>query len=111
MRRALIVTGLIIGLLIGAYFGFVGMLANAHDGYSESDAFRDYALWFFVYIPAGGALGYSVGRLNALLLDYMRQSLGVGIGTTALFIMTVVLTVLVTSSVLALGFVFYPLGY
>jgi len=61
MRRLLIVTGLVIGILIGAFFGFFGMLANVHDGYSESDALRDYALWFLLYLPAGGVLGYSVG--------------------------------------------------
>jgi len=106
------IMGLAIGILIGALFGFLGMLANAHDGYSNSDAFRDYALWLFVYIPAGGVLGYSLGRLNALMLDYMRRSLGVVLGTTALFLMTIVATVLVTYSAAAIGlWMFYPLGY
>lgn len=111
MRKALIITGVVVGLLIGVLFAFLAMLANVHDGYTQVDAVRDYALGLFAYIPVNGMLGYWVGRLNAALLAYMRRSAG-GLGTASLFIMTVVITVFVTVSV-SMGAIvlFYPIGY
>lgn len=112
MRKALVIAGLVMGLLVGLFSGFIAMLANAHDGYTQSDAIRDYALWFLVYIPAGGFLGYSVGRLHAVAIDYMRQSVGARIGAISLVIMTIFLSALAVWSLLALClWLFYPLGY
>ena len=112
MRKALIITGLVTGLTVGAFMGFIGTLANVHDGYTQSEAIRDYSLWFLVHLPAGGFLGYLIGRLNALAIDYMRRNLGRGIGVASLLILSIVLTLVAAISFSALLFwLFYPLGH